>query len=307
MSTVKIVKSSPHHFFYYLSGMSLLGINRIRHAIQGYKAPRTFPMDDIGQAIRYDYGVVQNWLKFLDEYSGHPLSLKGKTILELGPGADLGVGVILLWKGAAKYNALDVNHLIRSVPDRFYQELLDFLNLQNDSPEVSPEFLGGQLQATYNGRNDKLNYVCDRSFDVTIFKGEDIDYILSQASFEQFDDVEKTLKQLSEISKPGTVFLAEIDLGTLTRWIRDIDPLNIYRYPDCIYHGFKFLGSPNRLRPFEYEKFLNQNGWRDVKIFPETVLEEKYVRKVQNHLWKKFRKPVNQMDYLSVVICATKD
>lgn len=303
---MKIVKSSPHHFFYYLSGMSLLWINMIRHTIQGYKAPRTFPMDDIQQAIRYDYGVVRNWLKFLHDYSGNTSSLKGKTILELGPGADLGIGVILLRKGAAKYNALDVNNLIQSAPDRFYQELLDFLNLQNDSPEVSPEFLRGQLQATYNGRNDKLNYVCDRSFDVTIFKGEDIDYILSQASFEQFDDVEKTVKQLSEISKPGTVFLAEIDLGTLTRWIRDIDPLNIYRYPDFIYHWFKFLGSPNRLRPYEYEKILKKNGWTDVKIIPETVLDKKYVRKVQNHLWKKFRNPVNQMDYLSVVICATK-
>ncbi|HEX3047124.1 MAG TPA: hypothetical protein VHY08_20390, partial [Bacillota bacterium] len=105
----------------------------------------------------------------------------------------------------------------------------------------------------------------------------------------------------------GTILIAEVDLKTHTSWIRDLDPLNIYRYSDFIYNLFKFRGSPNRLRPFEYEEILKKNGWTDIQIIPSNKLEKEYMLKVKDNLNRRFREPINQMDYLSIILCATKE
>ncbi|TWU52585.1 hypothetical protein B188_05390 [Candidatus Brocadiaceae bacterium B188] len=41
-------------------------------------------------------------------------------------------------------------------------------------------------------------------------------------------------------------------------------------------------------------------------FFSVTKLNEKYLLNLEKHLNKRFRKPINQMDYLSIMICATK-
>jgi len=128
----------------------------------------------------------------------------------------------------------------------------------------------------------------------------------SQAVFEHFDIVERTVSQLSNIVHSGTILGAEIDLRTHTRWIRDVDPLNIYRYGDPIYSLFRFHGSPNRIRSFEYKDYFEKQGWTKVNIIPLTRLEREYVAQINDRLSEKFRDPANQMEYLSIMICATK-
>ncbi|HEX3048542.1 MAG TPA: methyltransferase domain-containing protein, partial [Bacillota bacterium] len=245
----------PRGIFTYNTGCHLLGapilfLNKIKHSIQGYTSPRPFPISEFQRAIKYDDKVVQNWMKYLHQYTGMNSEIKDRTILELGPGADLGIGIILLKKGAQKYNALDVNNLVKSVPDQFYQKLFSYLeDINDDNHGISIDFLRSQLQLTCMGNNDRLNYICNQDFDLSVFTGEEIDFVFSQAAFEHFDNVEQTVSQLSKIVKPGTILIAEVDLKTHTSWIRDLDPLNIYRYSDFIYNLFKFRGSPNRLRP----------------------------------------------------------
>ena len=297
---VKKVKNG----LYYFIGLIFLFLNKLRHTIFGYTTPRHYPITEFARAIEYDFKIVEQWLDFLRKYSENS-SIEGKTVLELGPGADLGVGIILLMKNVKKYNAIDINNLVKSVPDKFYEILFDYIRNTNNNNEII-KFLRSQLQLTRLGKNDRLNYIYDKNFDLSILKNEDIDFVFSQAAFEHFDDVEKTISQLSEIVKPGTILISEIDLKTHTRWIRDADPLNIYRYSDFIYNLFKFSGSPNRIRPYEYETILKKNGWTKIEIFPLTVLDKEYLSKVQNKLNKKFRDSKNQMNYLSITICATK-
>lgn len=111
-----------------------------------------------------------------------------------------------------------------------------------------------------------------------------------------------------KIVKPGTILIAEVNLKTHTRWIRDRNPLNIYRYSDFIYNLSRFSGSPNRLRPADYEDILRENGWINIKILPLTILEKEYLTKVRPTLNSRFRvkEKINQMDYLSMVIGAEK-
>lgn len=304
MPESKIIKvPKPFNRIYYWIGLVFLLLNKIRHSIRGYTSPRTFPITEFERAIEYDFRVFNHWMEILEEYLGSEPTLKGKTILELGPGADLGIGLITLMNGA-KYNAIDVNNLVETVPEQFYEELFKYLETIKDK-EVDIDYLRSQLKLTQAGENDTLNYVVRKDFDITALNEEDIDLVVSQAAFEHFDNVEHTISQLSKVVKSGTILIAEVDLETHTRWIRDLDPLNIYRYSDFIYGQFKFPGSPNRIRPFEYKEILEKYGWSKIKIMPLTKLEGGYL-KVNKSLNKRFHDKINQMDFLSIMICATK-
>lgn len=307
MNEAKIVRPlNPHNYLYYGIGLPFLCLNKIRHSLRGYTSPRPFLMIEFKKAIEYDFNVVNNWIKFLNMYGGDRYTMEGKAVLELGPGADLGVGLILLMKGAKKYNSLDIHNLVKTVPEEFYEEFFKYISDILKYEEVETSYLSTQLKLTQQGKNDKLNYICRNNFDIKVFKDEEIDLVVSQAAFEHFDDVKKTITQLSSIVGSGAILIAEIDLQTHTRWVREKDPLNIYRYNNSLYNLFRFRGSPNRLRPREYQEILKKNGWDKIAIYPTLRLDTEYLSEVSNSLYKKFCDPSQQMDYLSIIVCATK-
>lgn len=305
MKVINPVK--PRNRFFYLFGLSLMFLNKIRRTIKGYTNPRSFAITEYQKAIEYDFHVYEHWVEFLELYTGGKPEVEGKSILELGPGADLGIGLITILNGAKRYNAMDVNNLVESVSEEFYLKFFKYIQDKCKVPKETLDYLSSQLKMTQKGENDRLNYIVSKDFDLSIFQDEEIDFVFSQAAFEHFDDVRKTIAQLSKIVKKGTILISEIDLKTHTRWIRDLDPLNIYRYNNVIYNLFRFSGSPNRLRPFEYKNILENHGWTKIQIVPLTVVEKEYLEKINNHLTKRFRKSTNQMNYHVIMLCATKN
>lgn len=296
---------TAHNTFYRIAGFCILVLNKIRHAIQGYRSPRPFPISEIDRAIDYDYSVVEHWTETLSEYVGKPVSLENRTILELGPGADLGAGLITLLRGARKYNALDVNNLAATVPKALYDALLAKMR-RDGAAEDEICLLSQQLDLTSAGSNDRLNYVVRGDFDITAFANEGIDTVFSQAAFEHFDDIPATFARLTRTVRPGAVLIAEIDLSTHTRWLRDVDPLNIYRYSDFIYNLFRFAGSPNRVRPGEYVKILRELGWENVQVKPLVRVDDQYLAGVMPRLARRFRDASAEIEFLSVMLCATR-
>jgi SAM-dependent methyltransferase len=307
MPELKTVRTpKPHNFFYYWIGLIALVLIKARNYLRGYKTPRTFPMAEIKKAIEYDFSVVNHWLRVLEEYANAKPSLTGKAVLELGPGADLGIGLLLLAKGARKYNAIDVNNLVEHVPENFYDGFFDHLRANKENGQTDIGDLRAQLKLTQAGKNDRLNYICRKDFDISVFGKEKIDLVFSQAAFEHFDNIDMAFSQLSKVVRSGAILVAEIDLNTHTRWLRDVDPLNIYRYRDPIYDFFRFRGSPNRLRPFEYKQTLEKYEWEDVRILPLTAVGNDYLSKVRNTLAPRFRGELSQIEYLSVMVCARR-
>jgi hypothetical protein len=306
MAETKVI----HHKYvndplYKLIGGVALFLNKCRHTFEGYRNPRTFSADQIQRSVEYDFKIVGRWKGYLAEYLGVPSPLEGKRILELGPGPDLGNGLILLATGAKEYHAIDVHDLAHSAVDEFYRELFSRLDSEyGQSADITRLRL--ELDLALKGKSGRLNYVCRKDFDISVFRGTGVDLILSWATCEHFDRLEETISQLSDIVGSGAVFTAHVDLKTHTRWLRDRDPLNIYRYSDTVYNLFHFTGSPNRVRPYQYRELLEKHGWENVQVLPRTVLEEGYVKRINRSLDRQFSDPVNQMGYLSVVILATK-
>ncbi len=284
------------HVLYFFVGLAVLLLNKIRYSIRGYREPRPFAPTEIERAIAYDRSVVDQWLEALRAYNGQ--NIHGKSVLELGPGADLGPALFLLNRGARTYITVDAHRLIDQTPQIFYETLLSSLENQTELTE--------QLTKTLTNRDDRIRYCVEPKFDLSILKDEQIDLIFSQAAFEHFDDVDRAIGQLSEIVNPGAVLVAEVDLMTHTGVLRGRDPLNIYRYPTWLYRWMYFAGIPNRLRPNDYKQILEKYGWRDVQIRPLQQLSKDERENIRPYLARTFRKEDAQMEVLSILICATR-
>jgi SAM-dependent methyltransferase len=288
--------------FMFLAGLVFLTLAKARNVLSGYSSPKPFRLNETDRCIAYDLKIVDEWLKHLRAYAGDQLSVRGKAVLELGPGSDLGVGLYLLAKGAAVYHACDVNDLTQHAPESFYTALIDRITAMGTS--ASREFLESQIRDARRGAASQLRVVVSGDFDlVSSFGADSIDLVFSQAAFEHFDDVVRTVQQLSTVCRPGATIVAEIDLKTHSRWIRDKDPNNIYRYSNSLYRTFWFRGIPNRMRPYRYRQIFEQHGWVDVSIIP---IEHAIGQKAAGAVNEQFRDSRNQLDFLSVVLCARK-
>jgi SAM-dependent methyltransferase len=289
--------------FYYFAGLPFLALAKAKNVLRGYSTPKPFSVRDTDRAINYDFQVVDDWLAHLRQYGGREPSLVGKNVLELGPGSDLGIGLLLLAKGARRYNACDVNDLAKKVPDEFYQAFLARVERAETNRDVTQ--LRKALAAVRSGSAEAINYVVRDDFDlVKAFGPESMDLVFSQAAFEHFDDIDATVAQLTAVCKPGAVIIAEIDLMTHSRWIRDKDPNNIYRYHERVYRLFDFRGIPNRVRPYRYRKAFERNGWVDIAIIPRLTSGDHHSG--ASGMSRVFRDSVNEMGCLTMVLCATK-
>ncbi|MCW5207340.1 methyltransferase domain-containing protein [Desulfobulbus sp. US2] len=291
------------NIFLFTAGIVFLALAKAKNILKGYSSPKPFDISETARCIEYDINVVEQWVAYLKKYTNNNYLFVGKNVLELGPGSDLGIGIYLLAKGCSQYNACDVTDLMNSTPDSFYEQLL--LKLKNTDVTIDTGYLKEQLSKAKKGVPCKLNYVVRDDFDLVSVCGEStVDLVFSQAAFEHFDDIESTVSLLSRVCKPGAVLIAEIDLQTHSRWIRDKDPNNIYRYPEWVYSLFRFRGVPNRLRPFQYKEAFEKKGWTDIQIVPLRELPD--VDNSYSGMDKFFFDRMNRMEYLSIMLCARK-
>ena len=265
---------------YYLVGIGFLALAKLKHYLQGYQTPKPFDVSNVNESIDYGVDIAQRFEAKLAEHAS--VELGGKVVLELGPGSDLGTGLALVAHGADRYVAFDRNDLAGQIQENFYE-----LFHARTTIDISPLTDG------------RVDYITREDFDLRALSGSKFDIVVSNAAFEHFDDVERTIHQLTELMKPDGIAMFEIDLKTHSRWIRDADPNNIYRYPHWLYRMFYFPGQPNRLRPGDYRTALERNGWHILAVAPQIMLDPRFQR-------YKFRPQYvgQHMDWLSFIICA---
>lgn len=292
----------------YLVGLVLMVLVKIRTHLKGYTRPKPFTTEkDEARCVKYDMSVVRQWSSLYERYSGVSEWVKGKSVLELGPGADLGTGIILLASGARKYSAVDINNLASGVSSSLYTSILEELEKDRGFAHlhIARQVVGalGRKEST-----PRLEYHFDSEFDLSKLACDDgFDLVLSQAAFEHFSDIYSTISKLSPLVNAGGRLVVTVDLMTHTRWIREIDPNNIYRYPSWLYNIFRYPGVPNRKRPYSYVDALGLNGWVDISVIPLQTLSDYGVGGGRVcKLDTQFEDEKNQMEFLEVAILATK-
>lgn len=290
----------------YACGFWILYLNKIRYAVKGYGTPRTFSESDINRSVDYGIKVFNSYYSAIEKYTKERSYINGRKILELGPGSDLSVGLLFLASGATRYCAFDANNLLPNTPPSFYKYFFDRLTSEFLINDRRLADLQQSLDNFNDNRPTDLDYVCNTAFDITSLKPNKFDLVVSNAAFEHFEDINKTIRQLSELTGPGAVFIATIDFKTHSRWIRDIDPLNIYRYNDRLYSMVKYRGIPNRVRPHEYISTLKEHGWIDIQFEKANVASAEYLNRVSGNLAIRFKDQAAEMETLSGLLMARR-
>jgi SAM-dependent methyltransferase len=275
--------SSAEDAFYFSAGVLFLALAKIKNRLLGYTTPKPFSFAEADRCIDYDIAVADEFLGHLKSVGG---SIDGKRLLELGPGSDLGVGLYLVARGATDYTAFDRFPYAGFAPAEFYDSFSQRLRSRGLSASM-----------------ENVRFVADNEFRLrSVVAPGSIDIAFSNAAFEHFDDVDNTIAELTDVVKPKGLLVATIDLQTHSRWIRDTDPNNIYRYPQWLYRWFYFPGQPNRMRPDQYITLLQKRGWTDISIVSAVRMDERYCsRRVD----RSFRAD-QYLDCRSITICAVR-
>lgn len=286
----------------FTTGLGFLTLAKAKHTLKGYSTPKPLDISQVEACLDYDERVAREFVEYLGEaaHADGDATLRGRDVLELGPGSDFGVGLELCARGAKAYHACDVNALARKAPDRFYDAMMARLSQRFGSQTMQQ--LQPDLERARRGERGRIDYVVRDDFDIVDAFGENsMDVMFSNAAFEHFDDCAATIRQVSAVCRPGAYFVASIDMATHSRWIREADPNNIYRYPDWLYRLFHFRGMPNRVRPHQFEAALRKNGWVNVRARPVGGPAPEGRR-----LASKFHGPENRMGWLTVLVTARK-
>lgn len=288
--------------FYFSTGLAILALACVRHRLEGYRKPTAFCSSDWPRSITHVREIAEDWKTSLRAHAGRP-GFQGLRVLELGPGATLGTGVLLVGMGARSYRAVDAFPLAAATPAEFYHALA-----ASDLPAgVDRERLKTAIDGVLQGRGGPVSYVVDPAFDIVRASGgERFDLVVSNAALEHVDDVEHTIAQVSDVAAPGALFLAMVDFQTHSRWVREVDPNNIYRYGEGVYQRFGFPGQPNRRRPDDYIRALARSGWVAPEVYPVDVADADYLSRTSHALDARFRSASRRMEILTGIVVAAR-
>ncbi|KAB1075272.1 methyltransferase domain-containing protein [Methylobacterium planeticum] len=266
------MRDEARHLGMSVLGLAFLGVAWTKEQLRGY-APDRLPKTDAEGRIAYLLNVFASLRRFLPEGT----DLRGRDVLEVSPGASRGNGALFLAMGARSYHAIDVFGLAAGEDPALYGRLLDRFGETADAPAgCAADFAADLARAralTAGGPSEAFSYAVGRSFDIpALADGRDFDLIVSCAAFEHYDDVPGAIAGLTRVARPGCVTAHIIDMQTHSRWIREHDPNNIYRYPEALYRVFACPGQPNRKRPVDYVRGFEAQGWRDVRFEPARTI-----------------------------------
>lgn len=245
-------------------GLGFLGLAWGKNRLHGYTTPNRVATSDVEGKVAYLLDIFASLRRFLPPH----VDLRGRDVLELSPGASRGNGVLFLALGARSYHAIDVFDLAGGEHPAFYDRLLDAFPEGRETDRERARTIARTPSAP------EFGYAVGRDFDIRrLAGGRSFDLIVSCAAFEHYDDPAQAIAGLTQVARPGCGTVHIIDLQTHSRWIRERDPNNIYRYPEPIYRLFRFPGQPNRQRPTDYVRSFEAEGWSDVRFVPSRTID----------------------------------
>lgn len=301
------VANTISNAYYKAIGLVFLFLGKAKHFAQGYVRTRAFSTAEIPTCVDYDIKVVDEWLEALEGYTHEGADqIRGARILELGPGADFGVPLYLLSKGISQYCSIDAFPLALRAPTELHEAMLERIGRIGSITPIQElrKALAG-IETAQSDSRSILRYIVREDFGIAdSFEAQGFDFVFSQAAFEHFDDVDDVVRQVSKVARPGARLVAGVDLKTHARWLRDKDPLNIYRFSECTYRLLGFRTMPNRMSASDYERILTKYGWKDIEFRNVNAVDDEYFERVKCGLNPAYRKDETRM--LWFMVCAIR-
>lgn len=276
-------------------GIVFLVLAWAKNRLRGYSTPNLVQAEDVGGKVEYAVHTARAWRRYLPA----TVEIRGREVLELCPGSSLGTGVALLGMGASSYRAVDVFRLASTEDAALFDKVLNLLAQDHATADIE------RARSLVRSPDGRFDYRVDRSFDIpALVDGRKFDLIVSCAAFEHYDDIDATIANISKVARTGCVATHIVDYQTHSRWVRERDPNNIYRYSEGLYRLFSFPGQPNRRRPLDYVRAFEANGWKNVRVVKAQTIAQADLARLTSGMASPFDRAEMQMDILAGVVIA---
>ena len=283
---------------------------------------------DVDSSVAYVNTVFKDYLL----YGGiGPDDLRGWTVLEVGPGDDLGVALKFIAKGAARVVCLDRFYSDRDDAQHaeIYRALLaTFGKEERRRAESAVDISANSARF----EPTKIEYVSDIAVEDALprFQKESFDLIVSRAVLEHVFDLDRAFRNMDAWLKDGGLLLHKVDLRPHSLFPAHSNPLTFLTVPSLLWPLMtSHTGTPNRKRINYYqEKFKTLGGYESriylTHIFgnPREISPHKssiqfgedydatnvdLVRRVRKKLAREFRSlPDEELLIAGIFVCARK-
>jgi len=187
--------------------------------------------------------------------------VRGRSVVEFGPGDHLAAGLSMLAAGASRYTAID-----RFVPDysspaakRWYggvhaawaERFPDHPWPQDLDPAAFPESYRDRVTTFSDGVEGHDVGRADATYDI----------VTSWQVGEHVKDIRSFAKLTARLLAPGGVAVHRVDFGPHDCWRRYQDPLTFLQFAPALWQSMSSnRGSPNRRRHHEFLAALSASG-----------------------------------------------
>ncbi len=212
--------------------------------------------------------------------------LKGKKVLEYGPGDILGMALLMYAHGAETVHCVDRFPLEKMSEKNLeiYNILLGFLEDEKRVRAKNAFRENGKPESGFNPNAITYSVVPDG----LVRREKEYDLIISRAVLEHVNDLEKTLLDIGKALKKGGISIHEVDLKShgLDRY----QTFDFLTWPDMLYRlMYSHKGYPNRWRIDKYKEWIKRSGLRCNKFVPTEKLEQEKIDIIMPKVAKPFR------------------
>lgn len=226
-----------------------------------------------------------------DMYLGLPQNgleaFKDATIMEIGPGQDLGVLLVLAGLGSGKGVAVDrfFCDWDPSYHPAFYSTLVE--RAEARYPGVRFEALRDVVDA-FGHTGPRLQIVRSGLDDLKVLADASVTISYSNAALEHLDRPREGLLELGRVSRKGGLGFHQIDFRDHRDFSRPLEFLTMTdeEFLEKAVAASYSLG--NRLRPSEYLQLFNDAGF-GTTFTPNMFAEPAYLTEVTNRLHPRYR------------------
>ncbi|MCK4307493.1 class I SAM-dependent methyltransferase [candidate division WOR-3 bacterium] len=247
----------------------------------------------VSDSLKYINQVFQDYLSFADI---SVKDIKGKKVLELGPGDNFGVALKFLIAGANKVTCLDKFYSNRDIAQQYqiYKAMRDEL-LQGGKRSFDSIIKLNNHKFEFTG--NKFEYIYDRGIEqaLEIFPSASFDMIISRAVLEHIPDLDAAFNSMDKLLRPGGYMIHNIDLrdhGIFTSV--GLHPLTFLTIPEKIWKLMTgHSGKPNRMRLDYYKHKMEELNYNyRIKIILSSTLP--MIENIKPKLQPEFKKMLSE-------------
>lgn len=212
--------------------------------------------------------------------------VKGKRLLEYGPGDMPGVAMLMVAHGAEQVLCVDRFPLVRMSPKnvQIVKLMLEHLSPAQRERAESCFIQKAQPQSGFDSR--LIDYLV-RPSGLSGLQNE-MDLVFSRAVLEHVNDLPATFRDMHAALKPGGIAIHLVDLKS--HGLHRRNPLDFLCWPAWLWSlMYSGKGVPNRLRVNAYRDAATQSGLEILTLEPTLRASPEDVRAVRTELATPFR------------------